>query len=181
MSSGTPLASTSWHSMPFDDQMWIQETWEVHPETFPEKFDRMSPHPSQLRCTLWDGSSFASQELLEVSTTTTTTSKITKGNEKQPRGYNNENKTPHPNLQQQQNRWKEVAGTYVAKPTKGRFYVRNQPLCDQCKLHHTDRCPDMCRNYQKLGHPARHYKDKTIVTCYGCGKKRAQQRPLYLM
>ncbi|GKC94182.1 putative reverse transcriptase domain-containing protein [Tanacetum coccineum] len=92
-----------------------------------------------------------------------------------------------------------VARAYNAGNSEGKGYVRNQPYCNKCKLHHARPCTVKCLNSKKIGHMVRDYKNQTgtnhrrapvgnqralggnqrapggnqreNVTCYECGRQ----------
>ncbi|GKE33424.1 hypothetical protein Tco_1452746 [Tanacetum coccineum] len=85
----------------------------------------------------------------------------------------------------QQNKSLEVVRAHAAGLGNKKAYAWNLPLCNKCKLHHTGPCTVKCNNYKRVGHMTRNGRtivpettqrtqvtnQKTVVTCYECGKK----------
>ncbi|GKA08547.1 reverse transcriptase domain-containing protein, partial [Tanacetum coccineum] len=85
---------------------------------------------------------------------------------------------------QQQNKEHKVIRAHTTEPGKKKGYVRNLPLCNKCKFHHTSPCAAKCGNYKRVGHQTRDCmtlvprakqgpsvaKQKAKVTCYECGR-----------
>nr|GEZ76227.1 reverse transcriptase domain-containing protein [Tanacetum cinerariifolium] len=86
--------------------------------------------------------------------------------------------------QVQQNKRLEVVKAHTTGPCNKKWYARNLPTCDRCKLTHTGPCIVRCNNCKRVGHMTRDCKtpvlvttqrsivanQKSKVTCYECEK-----------
>ncbi|GJT51025.1 reverse transcriptase domain-containing protein [Tanacetum coccineum] len=85
----------------------------------------------------------------------------------------------------QQNKRQKVVRAYTTGPNNNNGYTGKLPLYNKCKLHHTSSCTIKCNNCKRVGHMTRNCRtlvlsttqrplvinQKTVVTCYDCGKQ----------
>ncbi|GJU47195.1 reverse transcriptase domain-containing protein [Tanacetum coccineum] len=77
------------------------------------------------------------------------------------RKWENQQRDSH--VPQQPFKRNDVARAYTAGNNDKKGYVRSQPYCNKCKLHHAGPCVVKCLNCKKIGHMARDCKNKTAT------------------
>ncbi|GJZ75036.1 reverse transcriptase domain-containing protein [Tanacetum coccineum] len=79
----------------------------------------------------------------------------------------------------------KLVRAYTVRPDNKNGYAGKLSLYNKCKLHHTGRCTVKCNNYKRIGYMTRDCRtpvpattqiprvanQKTVVTCYKCGKQ----------
>nr|GFC86477.1 reverse transcriptase domain-containing protein [Tanacetum cinerariifolium] len=78
----------------------------------------------------------------------------------------------------QQNKGHKVPRAHTAWPINKNAHAASLPLCNQCKLNHSEPCTVKCGNYKKVGHIIQNFrtpataKNQRTRTCYECGSLR---------
>nr|GFA95282.1 putative reverse transcriptase domain-containing protein [Tanacetum cinerariifolium] len=100
------------------------------------------------------------------------------------RKFENTSRNTQNQQQQHSNNRQNTGGVYTAASSEKKQYGGSRPLCAKCNYHHDGPCPPKCRNYNKIGHLARDYRNTANTNnannqrgtglgqktaCYECG------------
>nr|GEU50870.1 ribonuclease H-like domain-containing protein [Tanacetum cinerariifolium] len=92
--------------------------------------------------------------------------------------YETKTNLAHKSMSQTERQEEEVPRAHTTWTINKKAYAGSQPLCNQCKSHHSGPCTVKCENCKKVGHIIQNCKTPATAknqrtrTCYECGSLR---------